>query len=83
MLKDLESRNTYARGTMTADRGRYPDGFKTQRLQKCNAIFLRDRKQATIHQKNKKLDVCVMLTIHGNGMEAIGKSNEQHLKKNH
>ena len=65
---------------MTADLGRYTDGFITQWLLKGHTNLLCDRKLGTIHWKDKQ-DVCAMLTSHGSDMEAIENSNEQHLKK--
>ena len=65
---------------MTADLGRYTDGFITQWLLKGHSNLLCDRKLGTIHWKDKQ-DVCAMLTSHGSDMEAIENSNEQHLKK--
>ena len=63
LLKDLESRGTFACGTVRVDRGDFPKAFKKAKLATGQTHFMNNDSVVAVHWCDKR-DVFAMSTMH-------------------
>ena len=75
LFEDLETRMTYACGTIRKDKGRFPADFH-KKLVRGEMIFLRIDNLVGVHWFDKR-DVYALSTIHGTGKEDVLRRGDQ------
>ena len=75
LIKDLYSRGTLSCGTVRMDRGAFPVSFKTKKMKKCEAVFLKSEHALTVHWKYKR-DVFALSSISDTSLIEIDRREE-------
>jgi hypothetical protein len=75
LVADLAIHQTFACGTIRADRGKFPNEFRKGSIAKESSKFIRNGNIVAVHWKDKR-DVFVVSSIHGNGSQHIERRAE-------